>query len=161
MRELPHSLISAFHSTLESALNCDLALIVCDASDDYEMQLNTTLSTLDELHYNIPYLIVMNKSENLENFDGYPAGSIFISAKTHAGIDGLKGEILRFFQKEYTDVRLFVPYSRMKDYSAVKKYATEKTFSYEEEGVFVSARIRKIYLPHFKDFLSKADERNA
>ena len=56
---------------------------------------------------------------------------------------------------------MFVPYSRMKDYSAVKKYATEKTFSYEEEGVFVSARIRKIYLPHFKDFLSKADERNA
>ena len=43
----------------------------------------------------------------------------------------------------------------------MKKYATEKNFSYEEEGVFVSARIRKIYLPHFKDFLSKADERNA
>ena len=157
LRELPHSLISAFHSTLESALNCDLALIVCDATDDYEMQLKTTLSTLEELQYNNPYLIVMNKSENLEHFDGYPAGSIFISAKKSIGIDGLKSEILRFFKKEYADVSLYVPYTDMKLYSALKKYATEKTFSYKEEGVVISARIRKIYLQLFERFLRNYD----
>ena len=157
LRELPHSLISAFHSTLESALNCDLALIVCDATDDYEMQLKTTLSTLEELQYNNPYLIVMNKSENLEHFDGYPAGSIFISAKKSIGIDGLKSEILRFFKKEYADVSLYVPYTDMKLYSALKKYATEKTFSYKEEGVVISARIRKIYLQLFERFLRNHD----
>ena len=32
LQSLPHHLIEAFKSTLESALNCDLALIVCDAA---------------------------------------------------------------------------------------------------------------------------------
>lgn len=32
LQDLPHHLIEDFHSTLESALNCDLALIVCDAT---------------------------------------------------------------------------------------------------------------------------------
>ena len=43
LRELPHNLISAFHSTLESALYCDLVLIVCDATSDFNMQYETTL----------------------------------------------------------------------------------------------------------------------
>lgn len=34
LKNLPHDLIDAFHSTLESALNCDLALIVCDATEN-------------------------------------------------------------------------------------------------------------------------------
>lgn len=39
IRNIPHDLIEAFHSTLESALNADLILIVCDAQADWEMQL--------------------------------------------------------------------------------------------------------------------------
>ena len=153
LRELPHGLISAFHSTLESALNCDLALIVCDATDDYEMQLKTTLATLEELNYNIPYLVVMNKSEHLTNFDGYPSGCIFISAKENTGIKSLKSEILRFFRKEYSDINLFVSYPDMKKYSELKKYVSEKNFSYRDEGILISARIRKIYLPLVEQFL--------
>ena len=45
LQDLPHNLIEAFKSTLESALNCDLALIVCDATGEYDMQLKTTLYT--------------------------------------------------------------------------------------------------------------------
>ena len=37
LQDLPHHLVEAFKSTLESALNCDLALIVCDATGEYEM----------------------------------------------------------------------------------------------------------------------------
>lgn len=154
LRELPHSLISAFHSTLESALNSDLALIVCDATDDYEMQLKTTLATLEELNCTIPYLVVMNKSENLDHYDGFPAGCVFISARENIGIESLKSEILQFFKKEYSDVELFVTYADMKAYSELKKYATEKNFTYLDEGVSISARIRKIYLPLFDRFLS-------
>ena len=39
LQDLPHNLIEAFKSTLESALHCDLALIVCDATGEYDMQL--------------------------------------------------------------------------------------------------------------------------
>ncbi|MBP5242681.1 MAG: 50S ribosome-binding GTPase, partial [Clostridia bacterium] len=61
LQDLPHNLIDAFQSTLESAVHCDLALIVCDASADYDMQLKTTLDTLKDLEFNSPYLVVMNK----------------------------------------------------------------------------------------------------
>ena len=69
LRELPHNLISAFHSTLESALNCDLLLIVCDATDDYEMQFKTALQTLEDLHCAVPYLLVMNKIEQITKYE--------------------------------------------------------------------------------------------
>ena len=79
LQNLPHHLIEAFKSTLESALNCDLALIVCDISGDFKTQLNTTLDTLKSMNFTAPYLVVMNKCD-LGDAD-YPADEILISAK--------------------------------------------------------------------------------
>ena len=149
LRDLPHNLISAFHSTLESALNCDLALIVCDATDDYEMQLSTTLKTIEQLNKNIPYLVVMNKSEALQNYDGYPANSIFISAKLNLGIENLKNEILYFFQDQSTDAILTIPYSEYPTYNQLKKYSDEKSVTYMNDCVKISARISNNYLSKF------------
>ena len=155
LRELPHSLISAFHSTLESALQCDLALIVCDARGDHEMQLATTLETLRELGGEVPYLIVMNKSEELTSFDGYPKESIFISAKYGIGIEALKNAILRFFGSGWAEVLLRVPYARMAAYSPLKKYADELQFNYLEDAVLIKARIRKTQLHRFQPFMEQ------
>ena len=155
LRELPHSLISAFHSTLESALQCDLALIVCDARGDHEMQLATTLETLRELGGEVPYLIVMNKSEELTSFDGYPKESIFISAKYGIGIEALKNAILRFFGSGWAEVLLRVPYARMAAYSPLKKYADELQFNYLEDAVLIKARIRKTQLHRFQSFMEQ------
>ncbi len=155
LRELPHSLISAFHSTLESALQCDLALIVCDARGDHEMQLATTLETLRELGGEVPYLIVMNKSEELTSFDGYPKESIFISAKYGIGIEALKNAILRFFGSGWAEVLLRVPYAWMAAYSPLKKYADELQFNYLEDAVLIKARIRKTQLHRFQPFMEQ------
>lgn len=155
LRNLPHNLISAFHSTLESALNCDLALIICDATGDFEMQLKTTLDTLNELDTHCPYLIVMNKSENIDNFDAYPHGSIFISAKENLGIESLKSEILRFFSASYTDTVLFVPYDQLSAYNKIKKYLDEKKFFYLNEGIKISVRIPNIHLFRFEPYFYK------
>ena len=73
LQDLPHNLIEAFKSTLESALNCDLALIVCDATGEYDMQLKTTLDTLREMDFASPYLVVMNKSEGMDT-SAFPYG---------------------------------------------------------------------------------------
>ena len=154
LRELPHNLISAFHSTLESALNCDLALIVCDATSDYQMQLDTTLETLRELDKQIPYLIVMNKSESLQNFDAYPAGCIFISARQNLGIENLKNKILQFFQSQFSDVVLTIPYTQIGSYNKLRKFLDEKSVQYNDESITVSARVQKIYLSRFQSFLN-------
>lgn len=142
LRDLPHNLIAAFHSTLESALNCDLALIVCDARD-YEMQLSTTLATLQELECNVPYLIVMNKSELLTSFEGYPADCIFVSAKENIGIEQLRTRIFNFFKDAFSEVVLRVPYAQLSAYNKLKKYVTEKGFDYQDEFVEIKARVPK------------------
>jgi GTP-binding protein HflX len=90
LQDLPHNLIEAFKSTLESAVHCDLALIVCDATGEYDMQIQTTLQTLKEMQFQSPYMLVMNKSENLRDLSVLPYGSVAISAKERLGLDALK-----------------------------------------------------------------------
>lgn len=49
VRNIPHHLIEAFKSTLETAARADLVLIVCDATGDFENQLKTTEETLSDI----------------------------------------------------------------------------------------------------------------
>ena len=152
LRDLPHHLISAFKSTLESALNCDLALIVCDATDDYGMQLRTTLEILKELGSDVPYKIVMNKCENLKSTEFLPRDAICISAKENIGISKLRSAILEFYSKEYTELNLAVPYARMNEYSRLKAFCDELHSSYEEDGLHVKIRVSTRNLKKFETF---------
>ena len=132
LQDLPHHLIEAFKSTLENALFCDLALIVCDATGEYDMQLQTTLTTLKDMNFSSPYLIVMNKTENCNDFSLFPYGSLSISAKENIGIEALKYEILKVFQKEFVFCELFVPYAQMSSYNQLRPYITERTSSFDK-----------------------------
>lgn len=155
LKNLPHDLIDAFHSTLESALNCDLALIVCDATGEYEMQLKTTLDTLDALHFNVPYIVVMNKSETLRDFEGYPTDAVFISAKENLGTEVLKREILKRFQNDYVFCSLRVPYRSVSDYNANKKYLKERNIIFNDFGMLIDAVIPAMYISKFHDFIDR------
>ena len=155
LKNLPHDLIDAFHSTLESALNCDLALIVCDATGEYEMQLKTTLDTLDALHFNAPYIVVMNKSETLRDFEGYPTDAVFISAKENLGTEVLKREILKRFQNDYVFCSLRVPYRSVSDYNANKKYLKELNIIFNDFVMLIDAVIPATYISKFHDFIDR------
>ncbi len=151
LQDLPHHLIEAFKSTLESALSCDLALIVCDAGGPYEMQLETTLSTLKELGFSSPYLVVMNKCDTME-YTRFPKQCVEISAKTGAGLDELKRRIFDALQDEFVRTTLFVPYANMAEYSAVKGLLFERNVIYTDDGAFVEAVIPAIYAHKFQNF---------
>lgn len=155
LKNLPHDLIDAFHSTLESALNCDLALIVCDATGEYEMQLKTTLDTLVALHFSAPYIVVMNKSETLRDFEGYPTDAVFISAKENLGTEVLKREILKRFQNDYVFCSLRVPYRSVSDYNANKKYLKERNIIFNDFGMQIDAVIPAMYISKFHDFIDR------
>ena len=152
LRDLPHNLIAAFHSTLESALNCDLLLLVCDATDDYAMQIDTTLKTLQEMNCNIPYLLVMNKSESITSFDAYPPESIFISARCSTGIDGLKNKISEFFMRDFIRVRLHIPYTHMNQFARLKRYLTLRKVDYRNDFVEVDAELDARFSDKFDDY---------
>jgi len=158
LQDLPHNLIEAFKSTLESALHCDLALIVCDATGEYDMQLKTTLSTLEEMHFSSPYLIVMNKSETVADKTALPYGSVAISAKEHLGIDTLKHEILRKFREELLFCTLFVPYAKIGEFAALKPLITERSSSFNDDGQTIHAVIPARYAEKFTEFVVSRTE---
>lgn len=158
LRELPHNLISAFHSTLESALHCDLVLIVCDARSDHAMQLQTTLDTLRELDCTAPYQVVMNKCEGIASFEEYPHDAVFISAKEGLGIDRLKQKILAHFAADFSDLCLFIPYARMDEYARIRDLASEKDLRYRDDGISLTARVPKKHVHKFASFQTEPAE---
>lgn len=155
LQELPHHLIEAFKSTLESALNCDLALIVCDGTGEYDMQLQTTLSTLTEMGFSSPYLVVINKTENCRDTTVFPYGSIAISAKENLGIDLLKQEILKKFSNDFLFCELFIPYEKTSEYAKLQRLLNERRVVFSDDGKTVDSVIPRRYAEMFQEFITK------
>jgi GTP-binding protein HflX len=101
IRNLPHALVDAFHSTLEEAALADLLIHVVDASDpDMESCRQTTLQVLQSLGAgDIPMITVLNKIDKLPG--DFPADlpgtndpaapqPIPISARQGRGLEELK-----------------------------------------------------------------------
>ena len=120
IRDLPHTLIYAFHSTLEEILDAWIAIILVDASDqDFNEKLNTVKETIKELGgENITQLIVFNKidkisSEKLDTLKLQYKNALFISALSGRGIDELKASIRSILEKSFVQVKLFIPMSNI------------------------------------------------
>ncbi len=151
LQNLPHHLIESFKSTLESALNCDLALIVCDASGEYETQLSTTLETLKSMDFSAPYLVVMNKCDKVPGGD-FPKNAVCISAKENKGLDALKSRIFETLKDEFVCAKLFVPYVKSAEYNALRSLLFERKVSYTDDGMEISVIIPSIYAGMFGGF---------
>jgi GTP-binding protein HflX len=101
IRRLPHALVDAFRATLEEAAQADLLLHVLDAADhEINRYYETTVAVLRDLGAEkIPVMVVLNKVDRLGEAEReavaarYP-GSIAVSAKTGAGMDGLRRGIM-------------------------------------------------------------------
>jgi len=117
IRSLPHSLIKAFHSTLEEASLADILIHILDASDpDIESNYETTINVLKELSdvkgssalekpsADIPIITVLNKIDRLSNSvleelqNRFP-GSFAVSVKNSFGLDTLKEKIAEFIRE--------------------------------------------------------------
>lgn len=99
---LPHSLIDAFKSTLSTARNAALLLIVIDADDDdFEFQYRTVRKVLEEIGADEKqFLVVLNKYD-LRKDDKIRTSelelmfpeNVFVSAKTGFGFEKLSEKI--------------------------------------------------------------------
>lgn len=153
IQQLPHDIVEAFKSTLESALNCDLALFVADASGDFKMQFETTLNTLTALGFDKPYLKVLNKCDLVEDTSSLPADCIYISAKKNQGIEELKSRILRSFAEQLVEVSLHIPYARLKEYYGVSSFVSEISRKFVDDGLVVEGKVDRKYLNKIEKFV--------
>ena len=155
IQKLPHDIVEAFKSTLESAVNCDLALFIADASGDYRMQFETTLSTLVSLGFNKPYLKVLNKCDLVEDTEHLPTDCIYISVKQGRGIEELKERVLNNFADKFTRLRLSVPYSELGNYSSLAYAVKEHGRAFTDTGLDVDCTIENKYLHLFDKYIAK------
>ena len=153
IQDLPHSIVEAFKSTLEVALNCDLALFVADATGDYEMQFKTTQATLDELGFDSKYIKVLNKCDELQSTYHLPEDCVLISAKCETGISQLKDEIKKAFAERFVYTTLNIPFEKMSDYEKLKRYAVELSRKFTEYGMIVDVKIERINADKFAKFV--------
>ncbi|MDR0531158.1 MAG: GTPase HflX [Oscillospiraceae bacterium] len=145
LRRLPHSLVEAFHSTLEEARAADLILNLCDAaSPDCQEQLSVTADLLRELgcdEAGIPVLRVLNKCDLAPpDILALPvAGCVRISALTGEGLQGLLLAIANALPNDRTAVRLLLPYELSAWSARLRALGRVDTEEYRENGVYYEA----------------------
>jgi len=104
IRDLPHGLVAAFRATLEETVHADLLLHVVDASsparDEQAQAVDTVLAEIPAGE--APRLLVWNKidaanlSPGIERDQYGRISRVFMSARTGAGLDGLRAAIAEF-----------------------------------------------------------------
>ena len=153
LQDLPHHLIKAFRSTLESALWCDLALIVCNGAGNYELEKQTTLETLQGMGFAAPYLIVYNQCDRRTDLIDLPHDGIAISAKYGIGLDTLRAKIMEMLQDRFIRCTLSVPYKKFSEFSTLRPLIMERSCTYTEEGMEVRAIVPSIYAQRAKKYM--------
>ena len=104
IRDLPHTLVAAFRATLEETVRADLLLHVVDATSPVrEAQQGEVNKVLKEIGaHETPQLLVWNKIDavglppRVERNQYGRISRVFVSARTGAGLDELRGAIAEF-----------------------------------------------------------------
>ncbi len=146
---LPNTLIEGFKTTLESAMEADLLIIVCDVSDPhYEKQLEVTQEVLKELKVDDKeQFIVFNKKDKSDDvvtqriIKRSHKHSFLVSTFDEEDMDSLREYIVEFFLKKQDHYDLFVPYSDGQSHSQlIGKTNVMKTVNHET-GIFYRIRV--------------------
>jgi GTP-binding protein HflX len=146
---LPNTLIQGFKTTLESALEADLLLIVCDISDpNYQKHIRVTQEVLKELKIEDKnQLIVFNKKDLLNDpvrariiMRNYPQ-SFLVSSYDELDMKNLRDHVINYFLSKQDHYDLFIPYEAGEAHSRLRGNANIITTSSHEQGIFYRIRI--------------------
>jgi GTP-binding protein HflX len=149
LSNLPNTLIDGFKTTLESAQEADLLLIVCDISDPhYKKHLEVTFSVLDELGLKErDRIIIFNKKDLLKDElkakiikRSYP-NSFLISSFDEKQISKLRSDIVTFFLDKQQFYELFIPYSDGNAHTKVLANTNINKTTHYDSGTFYKIRV--------------------
>jgi GTP-binding protein HflX len=149
IRRLPHHLVASFRSTLEETVLSQLLVVVLDASDpNAEMQLETVLTTLDEIGaVHQPRITVLNKIDRLDGRDDlllwlnrHP-DAIPVSAARGEGLDVLAELARGHFLGGELVARVRLPLRDGKTISFLEERTEVIDRDYESDAVVMSVRL--------------------
>jgi GTP-binding protein HflX len=142
IKDLPHSLVASFRSTLDAALEAGLLLHIVDASDPtWPEQEEVTRSVLTEIGGDeLSRVLVFNKCDRLtpeqeEALRDQRPQAWFTAAHRPKRLAELHTRIVRWFVDLDPEFELFVPWSRAAVIGQVHSSTTVVSESFEEAGV--------------------------
>ena len=146
---LPNTLIQGFKTTLESAMEADLLIIVCDISDpNYQKHLRVTQEVLKDLKIeDKEQIIVFNKKDILNDpvrariiMRNYP-DSFLVSSYEEEDMKDLRNYIISFFLSKQDHYDLFIPYEAGEAHSKIRANANIMNTVSHEQGIFYRIRV--------------------
>ena len=148
IRKLPHTLVSAFRSTLEEAALADVLVIVNDgASSEMTAQHDTVEQVLDELGATEARRIeAVNKCDIADPWPTFP-GAVMISAKTGAGLEELKKKIAEALQENYSQVTFRIPFSSYGLMAQIRPLGRVLSERYTDTGTELEMKLSREELP--------------
>lgn len=141
IRNLPHSLVESFRTTLEEVNEADLLLHVVDVSyPSYEEHIKVTQKVLNDIGSGeIPQILVFNKVDQLRDMilprvlrAAYP-GCIVVSAESEKDISLVRDHVYKFFRKNLVTYRAEVPVDNQAAQSLVYKNCLVISKDFDEE----------------------------
>lgn len=143
INKLPHSLVKAFHSTLEEVAFADIILQIVDASDEHcSDHIRVTRDTLKELDAaNIPCIYVYNKAELIMPEEKLPfisGDKIYLSAKKQIGMDALLTLLYEKIFDAQGKCEFLLPLSRGDILNTLFQNAVVLEYEYRENGIYCS-----------------------
>ncbi len=146
---LPNTLIQGFKTTLESALEADLLLIVCDISDpNFQKHLRVTQDVLKELKIEDKnQIVVFNKKDLLNDpvrariiMRNHP-NSFLVSSYDEDDMKNLRNHVIEYFLAKQDHYDLFIPYEAGEAHSRIRGNANILNIVSHEQGIFYRIRI--------------------
>ena len=150
--DLPHTLIDAFNSTLDSARNADLLIHVVDLSDPMmEEKMLVTLETLKTIHADaIPRLTVFTKADKVAKNDRPSAFAV--SSVTKEGIEALLDEICERLYPREKVMRCLLPYEKTGLIHDLCRVMHIDRLEEGEDGILIRAEGPKVRMRPLKQY---------
>ncbi|MAW08021.1 MAG: GTPase HflX [Halobacteriovoraceae bacterium] len=151
LNNLPNTLIEGFKTTLESAREADLLIIVCDISSKYyDTQIDVTKSVLTDLKIDEKETIIVFNKTDLNTDPFLPKilkrkykNSFFVSSFNEREMDTLREKIINIILDKLDHYDLFLPYKDGEGHSKLLNNTNIINTSNHETGIFYRVRTPK------------------
>jgi GTP-binding protein HflX len=160
VRKLPHQLVEAFKTTLDSVRLADLLVHVVDGTAEHvETQMHAVQTVLSEIGAGeVPQLVVINKADRAPQAAKELAhridGSVLLSAKTGDGIDEFLRVVADRLRGSDRVVELVVPWARGDVLAAVHREGEVIGQVDGEESATLQVVLDEVGKARFAEFVS-------
>ncbi|MGC8902245.1 MAG: GTPase HflX [Fervidobacterium sp.] len=129
IKKLPHTLIEAFHSTLEEITCSNVIILLVDICDpSYKEKIIASQNVLEQIGViDKPIFLVFNKidlvpNEHVEAIKYQYPSAVFISAKSKLGFDTLYKKIKEYIDQMDVSKRIIVPLDKIGNLMKYSEY---------------------------------------